>query len=73
MATANVMTFNDPGEPIRIRFDFDQFYVYWQVGTYLALNRDEAVKLRDDLSRAITEAAQQHAQAIARDAQEVTP
>jgi len=63
MANANVMTFNDPGESIRIRFDFDQFYVYWQVGTYLALNRDEAIKLRDDLSRAIVEAAQASAKA----------
>ena len=37
------------------------------------LDGTQAAKLRDDLSRAITEAAQQHAQAVAKDVQEVTP
>jgi len=37
------------------------------------LDGPHAVQLRDDLSRAITEAAQQHAQTVAKDAQEVTP
>ena len=40
-------------------------------GKYLRVSLAEAVQLRDDLSRAITEAAQQHAQA--KDAQAVTP
>ena len=65
MAFANVMTFHDPNESIRVRSDEDHFYFYWQAGTYVALNRDEAIKLRDDLSREITEAAQKHAQATA--------
>jgi len=42
-------------------------------GKYLRVSLAEAVQLRDDLSRAITEAAQQHAQAVAKDVQEVTP
>jgi len=42
-------------------------------GKYLRVSLAEAIQLRDDLSRAITEAAQQHAQAVAKDAQEVTP
>ena len=40
---------------------------------YIAMDCEEAVKIRDDLSRAITEAAPQHAQTVAKDAQEVTP
>ena len=39
-------------------------------GKYLRVSLAEAIQLRDDLSRAITEAAQQHAQA--KDAQAVT-
>jgi hypothetical protein len=42
-------------------------------GKYLRVSLAEAIQLRDDLSRAITEAAQQHAQAVAKDVQEVTP
>ena len=38
----------------------------------LYLTSAEAINLRDDPSRAITEAAQQHAQTIAKDAQVVT-
>ena len=34
-------------------------------GKYLRVSLAEAIQLRDDLSRAITEAAQQHAQATA--------
>jgi hypothetical protein len=40
-------------------------------GSGIAMNSAEAIKLRDDPSRAITEAAQQHAQA--KDAQAVSP
>ena len=42
-------------------------------GKYLRVSLAEAIQLRDDPSRAITEAAQQHAQAVAKDVQEVTP
>ncbi len=45
-----------PAEPITIGFTGD---------IWARLTTDEAVQLRDDLSRAITEAAQQHAQGVA--------
>jgi len=42
-------------------------------GKYLRVSLAEAIQLRDDLSRAIVEAAQEHAQTVAKDAQEVAP
>jgi len=64
MARASIMTFNDPNESIRVKTDNSRVYIYWQVGTYLALNQAEAIQLRDDLSRAITEAATAAAKAV---------
>ena len=66
MASAAIMTFNDPNNSIRIKFDEHGIYIYWQAGTYLALSQAEALQVRDDLSRAITEAAQKAAQKAAR-------
>ena len=64
MAHASIMTFNDPDESIRVKTDNGKVYIYWQVGTYLALNQAEVLQLRDDLSRAITEAATAAAKAV---------
>lgn len=66
MAHASIMTFNDPNGSIRVKTDNGKVYIYWQVGTYLALSQAEALQVRDDLSRAITEAAQKAAQKAAR-------
>lgn len=65
MAFANVMTFNDPDESIRVKTGETHVFIYWQVGNYLAVNIAEARKLRDDLSKAITEAATASAMAKA--------
>ena len=57
------------------RFPLEERCIHVNIGAcdvMVGLTTEEAIKLRDDLSRAITEAAQQHAQAIARDAQVVT-
>ena len=64
MAHASIMTFNDPNESIRVKTGNGRVYIYWQIGTYLALNHAETLQLRDDLSRAITEAATAAAKAV---------
>ena len=68
MAFANVVTFEDPNEWVWVATDDAGVYIYWQVGIYLKLSHDEALKLRDDLSAAILEAATAAAKAKAEEA-----
>ena len=72
---ANITTWGRGTVSTRLTLDVpDRIVVQIDSGVTgaLYLTSDEAVKLRDDLSRAITEAAQQHAQTVAKDAQVVT-
>jgi hypothetical protein len=64
MPFANIMTFTDPEEEIRVKVENNHVYIYWQTATYLALNQAEAIQLRNELSRAITEAATAAAKAV---------
>lgn len=66
MAHATIMTFNDPNGSIRVKTDNGKVYIYWQVGTYLALNQAETLQLRDKLADALTQAS------IHNDAQQAT-
>jgi len=57
------------------RFPLEERCIRVNIGAcdvMVGLTTEEAIKLRNDLSLAITEAAQQHAQTVAKDAQAVT-
>jgi len=62
MAHAHIGVYAEPAS-VKYHADVDEIFIYCG-DSHLCMKTYEAVTLRDDLSRAITEAAQQHAQTV---------